>query len=317
LARVSRQDHQAHAVLIAVLAFYAVTYVALAATGTYVFIFKSVLIPAFAIYALRSGEIAVFVRSWFPFLASTVLFDSIRGAIYTLVELGYRPVFAQYAITLEERVLGTPAISIPLQEHLRSPALDRVMVGIHGAHFVYFLLFGLVVWHVKREWFRRYTWSMVGVFYLGALCYLLIPTAPPWMASRGLGLLPPVDHIAGGIYNFAMPELYGAFDTNPVAAMPSLHAAFPTVCMLIAWAAFPRSAAIGATVYAGIVALSIMYLGEHYFVDVLAGCILAGAVCAIVFWWDPPREPAPLSMAVALSASLLAQAFMVAWVAGR
>ncbi|CAN5441201.1 hypothetical protein BH23ACI1_BH23ACI1_12850 [soil metagenome] len=308
----SRQDFQAHVVIIGLLVFYGVAYITLSVMGLYAFIFKSVLIPAFAIYALTSRDIAYFVRSWFPFLASTVLFDAVRGAIYTAVQQGHRPVYAQYVITLEQWLIGTPAVCIPLQDHLRSQALDRLMVWTHGGHFVYFLLFGLIVWHTRREWFSRYKWSMIGVFYGGAVCYFLIPTAPPWMASQHLGLLPPLAHIARGVYNLNMPEVYGAFDTNPVAAMPSLHIAFPTVCMLLAWAAFPRSVALATTIYAALVGFAIMYLGEHYFVDVLAGLLFAGAVWAVVVKLDPPREPAPLWTAMASSGLLIIAAFALA-----
>jgi membrane-associated phospholipid phosphatase len=314
--RLTGEDSRAKEVLIRVIVVYAVAYATLAAFGAHTFIFKSVLVPAFAIYAIASSETSLFIRSWFPFLAATACFDALRGAIFALVRLGYRPVLWEYPIEWERALLGTPAASLPLQETWRSFALDRVMVTIHGFHFVYFLMFGLVLWHARRDWFARYKWAMICTFYLGGLVYLLAPTAPPWLASN-YGLLPPVEHIAGLIYNVTLPELSRAYDTNPVAAMPSLHAAFPTTCMVIAWAAFSRPVAIAASIYAAAVSFSIVYLGEHYFVDVLGGYLLSAVACVIAFRVVPRPEPPSLSSAVVRSAILIVISVVLAFLSAR
>jgi membrane-associated phospholipid phosphatase len=311
----SGDDAKARDVLIRVIVIYVVAYAAFAAFGAHIFIFKSVLVPAFAIYAVWGGAPSLFVRAWFPFLASTVCFDALRGAIFTVVQLGYRPIFWDYPIRLEQALFGTPAVCIPLQQHARSDLMDRIMVMLHGAHFVYFLMFGLVVWHVRRELFASYKWAMIGTFYSGGLFYLVFPTAPPWLAAF-YGLIPPVEHVAGLIYNVAVPQLVGAFDTNPVAAMPSLHAAFPTTCMILAWRAFPRLWGIAATVYTLGVSFAIVYLGEHYLVDVLGGYLLAAAVCIAVFKLNPPGEPPALRDALGRSALLILAAILLALLAG-
>lgn len=38
---------------------------------------------------------------------------------------------------------------------------------------------------------------------------------------------------------------------------------------------------VSCAIYVGLVALSRMYLGKHYFTDVLAGALISGAICAI------------------------------------
>ena len=76
---------------------------------------------------------------------------------------------------------------------------------------------------------------------VGLIGYLLVPTVPPWMAAHPpYDLLPPIDRIVGDVYTRFLPALYGTFDTNPVAAMPSLHAAFPSVAALVGWRALGR-----------------------------------------------------------------------------
>jgi hypothetical protein len=117
---------------------------------------------------------------------------------------------------------------------------------------------------------------------LGLIGYLVVPTVPPHIASASFGAIAPIHWLRGEIYQQSMPHVHAWFDTNPIAAMPSLHAAFPSLCALIAahhlrWRAWPFFA------YAACVLFSIMYLGEHYAVDLLAGIGLA-LFCFALFY---------------------------------
>ena len=60
-----------------------------------------------------------------------------------------------------------------------------------------------------------------------------------------------------------------------------LHAAFPALAALYAWARY-RLVAIVLVAWTACVWLSIVYLGEHYFVDALAGLVYALAAAAMV-----------------------------------
>jgi membrane-associated phospholipid phosphatase len=311
---VSGPDARARTILIGVVVAYVAAYAVATLIGSPVLTYvarKSILLPALSLYALRQPEVERFVRDWFPFIAATLLFDALRGAIYPLVEAGHRPVFAEYPIAFEQWLVGTPAASLQLQAWFRSVWLDRMAVGIHGAHFVVFLLFGLAIWHRHRSFFARYKWSMVTVYYGGLLGYYLVPTVPPWMASSALDLLPPVARVADDVYRW-VPELYRTFDTNPVAAMPSLHAAFPAVLAIVAWRVLSRRWAWGVTIYFVLVNLAVVYLGDHYIVDLIAGWVLAMAACIAVFRIRPSGEPASLTTAVATAAVVMAIALGVA-----
>jgi membrane-associated phospholipid phosphatase len=301
--------------LAAIIVAYLAAYLVAAAIGTYLIIYKSLLIPAFALYGLFEHDRARFLREWLPFLAMTVLFDAGRGASYALVEAGYRPVFVHYPIQLEELLIGVPAVSVPLQQAFQSLPLDRAMVIVHGSHFLYFLLFGLVVWHARREQFWRFRRSMIAVLVTGLVAYVLIPTAPPWMAA-GQGLVPPINRTIEEIYTTYVGELYGAFDTNPVAAMPSIHVAFPAVCALVAWSCFSRTTAMLAGAYAILVCFAVMYLGDHYFVDVLAGVVLAGVAVGTVARAGAPATPMPLGSALLLGVAMVLASFGLAALAG-
>jgi membrane-associated phospholipid phosphatase len=72
-------------------------------------------------------------------------------------------------------------------------------------------------------------------------------------------------------------SLYSVFGGNPLAAMPSLHFATSTMAALLLTEVGPVPGAVGAA-YAATLGFALVYLGEHYVVDLIAGAALAAAV---------------------------------------
>lgn len=269
--------------LLAALAFYVATVAAVTAGGGYAFLPKVAAVPALilAVLALQRGWFLV--RDWAVFLSLILLFDALRGMVYAVIGRFDLPVYMGYVIDLEYWLVGGRLFPVALQEWLRGTPLqgsvDGVLTFVHSTHFVAFVLIGLAVWLFRPHGFRRFTRSVVWCVYGGLLLYLLVPTVPPWMAAGVFGVIPPVDHISAQIYAESVPALQSAFDVNPIAAMPSLHTAMPTVSAVVAFIYFgKRSWPI--FIYPLLVFASILYLGEHYLVDVLAGLLLAGIVIA-------------------------------------
>lgn len=272
-------------VLSALVALYIVAIAVLAAQGSYFFVRKSAIVPAFCLGALLSRRLTLFVRDWSVFLGLTFLFDAIRGGIYAAITRFDLPVYMGYAIEAERALLGGAVMPVLLQDlwHRPGPAwFEGLLVLVHASHFVFFLTLGLAVWLLRHDEFRRYCVAMLLVMYGGLLVYLLVPTVPPWMAAADYEVIPPVHRIGMRLYNTSVPTLTAALATNPVAAMPSLHAAFPAVGTLIALRVFGWRAA-WTIAYTLLSAVSVMYLGEHYLVDVIAGWLLGVGVYAVVF----------------------------------
>jgi len=71
--------------------------------------------------------------------------------------------------------------------------------------------------------------------------------------------------------------LYSVFGGNPLAAMPSLHFATSLMAALLLAEQGPVAGALGWS-YTATLGFALVYLGEHYVVDLLAGAALTGVV---------------------------------------
>ena len=164
--------------------------------------------------------------------------------------------------------------------------LDAVLVWTHWSWFA--VPHGSLLYILVRrpERFPRAARMTYAVFDLGAIVYWIVPTAPPWYAAgareeRASGQQLEVrrmmveygEHFWKGRWG----SLYSVFGGNPLAAMPSLHFATSVMAALLLAETGPLAGALGAA-YASTLALSLVYLGEHYVVDLVAGAALTAAV---------------------------------------
>jgi hypothetical protein len=114
---------------------------------------------------------------------------------------------------------------------------DRVAVTVYLSHFLLSLGLAILLWCISYHTFRRYLATLVTLTLITLVTYVLYPAAPPWMAGLN-GHLPPVSRVvretlaamSSTTVNTAVEK--GAAYSNPVAAMPSLHAAIPAMLML-------------------------------------------------------------------------------------
>src|SRR5271165_6764059 len=164
-------------------------------------------------------------------------------------------------------------------------ALDR---GLVWAHWMWFMVpHGALVYILARhpQRFPRAAVMTYAVFDIGASVYWLAPAAPPWYASPAA-----VDRAAAKpqvrrmmveygelFWRDGWGSLYSVFGGNPLAAMPSLH--FATSLMAASLLAETGSGP-GMVGYGYLITLgfALVYLGEHYLVDLLGGVALTVAV---------------------------------------
>jgi hypothetical protein len=153
----------------------------------------------------------------------------------------------------------------------------RILAVFYFGHFVLPVAVLYWAWRKNHRAFLCCITSLCLLSLSGFITFFLFPAAPPWLASNK-GFLPPVqpmivhhiDSISG-----QLPRIYVEMNSNPVAAFPSLHAAYPLLWLLCGLRYFPRRALIPLYVNVFGVALAIVSFGEHYGIDVFAGWIYA------------------------------------------
>ena len=141
----------------------------------------------------------------------------------------------------------------------------------------------ILVRHPER--FPRAAAMTYAVFDIGASSYWVLPTAPPWYAAAegmpGAGGPPAVRRMMveyGELFwRDGWGSLYSVFGGNPLAAMPSLHFATSLMAALLLAevGALPGALGFG---YLIVLGFALVYLGEHYLVDLLGGAALTAAV---------------------------------------
>ena len=189
-----------------------------------------------------------------------------------------------------DRALGlgtTPTVR--LQRAFSEPGHFRTFEkALVWCHWVWFMVphgatLYLLVRHPAR--FEKGAARMYATFDLGLLAYWKLPTAPPWYAARrGLmedGRTPELRRMmveyGEEFWKSGWAPLYGFLAGNPLAAMPSLHFATSVMAarLLGETGRFPGALA---WTYAAGLGVALVYLGEHYVVDLAAGYALTEAV---------------------------------------
>jgi membrane-associated phospholipid phosphatase len=191
---------------------------------------------------------------------------------------------------LADRVIGLGGVpSARLQRAFSTRGeINRFERALVWCHWLWFLVPHASVIYVawrRPERFARAAARMYAVFDLGALVYFAVPTAPPWWASANGRLAGPDGPAVrrmmieyGEIYwGERWGDLYDLLGGNPLAAMPSLHFATSLMAARLLSEVGPVAGAVGWS-YAGLLGLSLVYLGEHYAIDLVAGAALEEAV---------------------------------------
>jgi hypothetical protein len=243
--------------------------------------FLILLVPAIALGVGRS-----YIRDFLPFIALVLLYEEARGLAHSL----HPHPFYEPMLTLDRWIGLGEVPTIRLQGWLWHGHLewyDHAFSLLDRLHFIVPPTLLFLIWLERRDAFYRCAATLVAVSFAGAATFLAFPAAPPWLASKH-GLIPHVariGYIEGGNSPVATSKSWIESNLlpNPVAAVPSLHAAYALLVLLFACAWRGRKGLWAAPYTLGMW-FTVVYLGDHYVVD-----IVAGAVYAAVGWFAVPR----------------------------
>jgi membrane-associated phospholipid phosphatase len=167
-------------------------------------------------------------------------------------------------------------------------AVEQSSVLIQATSWTYWLSqFAVVgiallwVYFRAHERFLRFRDTLIAANLIGLIGYVLLPTAPPRMFPEDgfhdvLAEHAAVDHSSSVV----------AFASNPYAAMPSLHSADALIVgvtmALVVRRPWAKALWLAWPVW---VWFSVMSTGNHFWLDIAAGVLVAGVAAALVLRW--------------------------------
>ena len=143
--------------------------------------------------------------------------------------------------------------------------------------------FGVYLYYSDKKLFLKYSLAFLFVNLVGFTIYYIYPAAPPWYVQNyGFDLHIGVQGNRAELERFdnliGIPVFEGIYNKNAnvLAAMPSLHSAYPVVVLFYA---FKKKIKLYTKVLFIIflfgIWFSAVYSGHHYIIDVIAGVFIA------------------------------------------
>jgi hypothetical protein len=236
---------------------------------------------------VMSGRLGLFTRDWAPVFAMMAVYGAAFAAAASLnMPTWYRPQLAA------DRLIGFGHVpSVWLQHELGASQPGALAVWTacaYASHYYFPIMLGLYVWWWHRDdGFFDLIYGYLAALVLATVVFVLAPTAPPWLAAER-GLMPPLhDVVKTGLLEMHLntlanhkgdPHLY-----LTRAAFPSVHAAWPMVSLLVVLRRrMPLPVVAAVVVQLVSVWFAIVYGGEHYVSDVIAGALVACLAVALV-----------------------------------
>lgn len=216
-----------------------------------------------------------------PFFVLLTIYDALHGAA------GHW--FLPHAIPqikIDEWMFGGTVPTVTLQHAFYTPGVaqvwDYAAFAVYMTHFILPYVAAGLLWKFDHERFHRWAALFVGLSFAAFLTYAIYPAVPPWMASQNAHLQPTAKVIdemwahIGFANGSSVFSATGHF-ANPIAAVPSLHEAYALLFTLFFWKRAGKWRPLLA-LYPMAMALTLVYTGEHYVIDIILGCLYATAV---------------------------------------
>lgn len=231
------------------------------------------------------------LRDWSVFAAMLFAYEYSRGLAD---QLGV-PVQKTLVRNLDRIMFFGSDPSVWLQERLNISSTlawyEYPLAVTYMTHFILPMGTAVLLWWVSREQWVRYVRRLSILFFLAVTTYVVLPVAPPWMIAKE-GLIGPIKRITArgwsemGLHTVSKVFERGAAISNPVAAMPSLHAACALLVVVFFWNKMRIWMKPIALVLPAAMAFCLVYFGEHYVADIIIGFAYVWLACVLSTRWE-------------------------------
>lgn len=220
-----------------------------------------------------------FIAAFLPFLILLYVYDMLRaGADNTSISIHITDL-----LNLEQNLFGSPIPTVRMQQFIARFTYIK-FVAVHFSNFFYgsefwiTAIFAVVLWYKRKRDYVIFMTLFVSMSFVAYIFYYWFPAAPPWwVAYYGYFPNPQVQPDLSLIPINIMLHV-----SNPVAALPSLHAAhsaFIAVYCVFVW----RRKMQWMLLYPVCVSIAAIYLGHHYIVDIILGVAYAAFFCLFAY----------------------------------
>lgn len=250
-------------------------------------------------------DCAPFMLFWIGYDFMRVATDYFRGIIH---------IAAPYK--LEEILFGNlvggsiPCFQCINMQYLIDGRVVKTIIDctsgfFYSIHFITPLILAYTFWHKNKNRiaFYSFSWSWGLLCIAGLITFMLYPAAPPWYVyahgfgqpsqqalwHMGAGSLASLDHLFD---TNIFTQVWGNFNPNHFAAIPSLHGASPLLISFFLWKEYRYNPLIVA-LYPICVWIAAVYLNQHYIIDLAIGAVYALISYLIVQYFLLPRFALP------------------------
>lgn len=251
------------------------------------------LLAVFAVF----GQARSFLVRFLPLISLLLLYEVFRGVADDL----NNTVHFTEMIDADRLMFMGNLPTVVLQEWWWNGTVqwyDFYFYFLYTIHFLMPILLAVLLWKKAGSHYWPFVWALVVLSFSGFVTYILYPAAPPWMAKDLEYIGEPLYRVSSdiwaamGIENFS--EVYANIPANPVAAVPSLHSAYPLLFSLFIVSSFGWKKYWWVFIYPLSMWLGVVYMGEHYVIDVILGALYAALayVASRVFfkWYRHPHR---------------------------
>jgi membrane-associated phospholipid phosphatase len=220
------------------------------------------------------------VRDWLPFIVLVWIYENLHDLTYLIRPTTLDGPLAQ----IDEWIFGVqPTLWLQRWTHpLLTDYLDL-------AYMTYFfsapMLGGWLYFRGRVPQFKEISLGVLIAFYIGFLGYITVPAVGPQYILADQYTVP----LTGMVLHWRVHRVVHKLQTFPRDCFPSMHTGISTVVLYFAWRNrddLPLRWLTLALITILTVSLwfSTVYLRYHWFIDVVAGWIVAAAASAAGVW---------------------------------